>query len=84
MKQAESTKRAAEAVLAGNGDNNEVRMMKQALEVARKEAETAKRELQILKKRSQDVARDYDKLAEMELDAKTEAKKRSVFNWRRN
>ena len=84
MKQAESTKRAAEAVLAGNGDNNEVRMMKQALEVARKEAEAAKRELQILKKRSQDVARDYDKLAEMELEAKTEAKKRSVFNWRRN
>ena len=84
VKQAEATRRAAEAVLAGDGDNTEVRMMKQALEVARKEAEAAKRELLILKKRSQDVARDYDKLVEIELEAKTEAKKRSVFNWRRN
>ena len=83
MKQAESSRRAAEAVMAGEGDNNEVRRMKQALEVARKEAEAAKRELLILKKRSESVARDYDKLAELELEAKAE-KKRSVFNWRRN
>ena len=69
--------------MAGEGDNNEVRRMKQALEVARKEAEAAKRELLILKKRSESVARDYDKLAELELEAKAE-KKRSVFNWRRN
>lgn len=83
MKQAEGCRRAAEAVMAGEGDNNEVRRMKQALEVARKEAEAAKRELLILKKRSESVARDYDKLAELELEAKAE-KKRSVFNWRRN
>ena len=83
MKQAESSRKAADAVMAGEGDNNEVRRMKQALEVARKEAEAAKRELLILKKRSESVARDYDKLAELELEAKAE-KKRSVFNWRRN
>ena len=83
MKQAESSRKAADALMAGEGDNNEVRRMKQALEVARKEAEAAKRELLILKRRSESVARDYDKLAELELEAKAE-KKRSVFNWRRN
>jgi len=53
--------RAAELV-AGDRDSPELRRLQIALETSRREAEEAKQEILTLKRRSESVARDYDRL----------------------
>ena len=94
MKQAESARRAAEEVLEAEGGNDnqgdEVKIMKAALEEAKKEAEAAKREVNALKRQSEGVAREYDRLMEVKDRAERENRqgasigsKKSMFGWKK-
>ena len=60
MRQAEVT--AADVTAGGGGDTLEVRDLKKALETSKKETEAAKKEVLVLKRRSESIARDYDRL----------------------
>ena len=44
------------------GESLEMRNLKKALETSQKEAEAAKKEVLALKRRSESIARDYDRL----------------------
>ena len=46
----------------GTADSLELRNLKKALETSQKEAETAKKEVLALKRRTESIARDYDRL----------------------
>ena len=95
MKQAESARRVAEEVFesetdGGNAfDGDEVKKMKAALDEAKKEAEAAKREVSVLKRQSEGVAREYDRLMEVNDRAEREnragagASKKSMFGWKK-
>ena len=78
VKQAETARRSAEAVMDTDG-GREVRRMREALEEARREAEVARREVRDLKRQSESMAREYDKLTE----AKGKVEKKSMFGWKR-
>jgi len=66
----------------GGGDSLEIRNLKKCLETSQKEAEAAKKEVLVLKRRSESIARDYDRL--MEKDKVEKKKTNSMFGWKKN
>lgn len=80
VRQAEA---AAGDVTGGvTGDSQELRNLKKALATSQKEAEAAKKEVLVLKRRSESIARDYDRL--MEKDKVEKKKTNSMFGWKKN
>merc|ERR1719192_1899994 len=79
VRQAEVT--AADVTAGGGGDTLEVRDLKKALETSKKETEAAKKEVLVLKRRSESIARDYDRL--MEKDKGEKKKTSSMFGWKK-
>jgi len=68
MKQAESASRAAETLMTASaqesGDSNDVNELKEALEKAKIEAESAKKDVTSMKSQSESLAKEYDRLME--------------------
>ena len=66
MKQAESASRAAETLMTASaqesGDSNDVNELKEALEKAKIEAESAKKDVKSMKSQSESLAEEYDRL----------------------
>ena len=65
MKQAESASRAAETLMTAAGDESvdskDVIDLKEALEKAKNEAETAKKDVKSMKTQSESLAKEYDR-----------------------
>ena len=59
VRQAEAA--AGDVTGGGTGDSQELRNLKKALATSQKEAEAAKKEVLVLKRRSESIARDYDR-----------------------
>jgi len=81
VRQAESARKAAENLM--NGEDDEVKDVKKALDLAKREADAARREVVMLKKQSEHLAREYDKLVESKPKDKID-KKKSMFGWKLN